>query len=153
MERDYSVGSCFLPVTTPLKNRVISRHVSSPRVSTKREIVCGGWRWFAAKENRFYGGDVTGDFNELTFHWAGWSTKRSTRGGKKERINGREKSGANEKARWVVVRFERKENFSASSLNLFRSPLCLPYRYEKKEKRPVDLLINLTSTARESKGF
>lgn len=128
----------------------------APRVLSTRRAFRRKEKSFAedgAKENRFYGGDVTGDFNELTFHWAGWSTKRSTRGGKKERINGREKNGANEKARWVVVRFERKENFSASSLNLFRSPLCLPYRYEKKEKRPVDLLINLTSTARESKGF
>lgn len=109
----------------------------APRVFSTRRAFRRKEKSFAedgAKENRFYGGDVTGDFNELTFHWAGWSTKRSTRGGKKERINGREKSGANEKARWVVVRFERKENFSASSLNLFRSAFHADTRKKKNDR-------------------
>lgn len=109
----------------------------APRVFSTRRAFRRKEKSFAedgAKENRFYGGDVTGDFNELTFHWAGWSTKRSTRGGKKERINGREKSGANEKARWVVVRFERKENFSASSLNLFLSAFHADTRKKKNDR-------------------
>lgn len=54
-------------------------------------------------------GDVAGDFNELTFHWAGRSTKRSTRG----------KSASMAVKRVARMkgegRFEKEKNFSASS--------------------------------------
>lgn len=56
-------------------------------------------------------GDVAGDFNELTFHWAGRSTKRSTRGKSASmavkrvaRMKGEGRFGA-----------EKEKNFSASS--------------------------------------
>lgn len=168
--RDRNGISTFPRLGRPLKNRVISRERATclfyraPRLSCVSTVQPAN----PEKRNRFANrlrggrrkggvnlprrksvlrGDVAGDFNELTFHWAGRSTKRSTRG---------------KSASMAVKRVARMKGEAGGPIRkgeeFFRELLISsalpsvpwPRRYEKKKN---DLLINLTSTARESKGF